>query len=70
MLDSAGGVSLPGSMCEKGTSRKLGRTVLQDAQGVVGKHMENVQRNLSVKVTMMIWLYLKMISLWLLCNLL
>ena len=33
-LDSGADISLlPRSMCEKGTSRKLGRTVLQDAQG-------------------------------------
>eukprot|EP00435_Cladocopium_sp_Y103_P000040 s2725_g1.t1 len=34
VLDSGADISLlPQSMCEKGTSRKLGRTVLQDAQG-------------------------------------
>ena len=34
VLDSGADISLlPRSMCEKGTSKKLGRTVLQDAQG-------------------------------------
>eukprot|EP00435_Cladocopium_sp_Y103_P057451 s1590_g19.t1 len=57
VLDSGADISLLlRSMCEKGVGKRLGRTVLQDAQVVV-------QPNLNVREVSQIWLSLRM-TLW------